>query len=192
MMALLVVGLLMLAACGGSSSVSDVSDSTEVGPDDGLSDQPIEGAGAAAGVVDVTEITSGTAAPDIGFTYFDGRTGTLDDFSGQPLVINFFASWCAPCAAELPDFQAAYEKHGNAVGFLGFSVTDEQENAEALLNDTGVTFPAANDPDQSIHFAFNGIAMPTTIFLYADGSIADSRFGAVLPDDLEAAIQELL
>lgn len=192
MTALLVVGLLMLAACGGSSSVSDVSDSTEVGPDDGLSDQPIEGAGAAAGVVDVTEITLGTAAPDIGFTYFDGRTGTLDDFSGKPLVINFFASWCAPCAAELPDFQAAYELHGDDVGFLGFNVTDEQANAEALLNDTGVTFPAANDPDQSIHFAFDGIAMPTTVFVYADGSIADTRFGAVLPDDLEAAIQELL
>lgn len=182
----------MLAACGGSSDVSDISDSTEVGTDDGLSVQPVEGVDGAAEVEDGTEQTLGTAAPDISFTYFDGRVGTLDDFSGQPLVINFFASWCGPCKAELPDFQETFEKYEGEVAFLGFSVKDEQANAEALLAETGVTFPAADDPDQSIHFAFDGIAMPTTVFVYPDGSIASSRFGAVLAADLDELIQELL
>jgi len=124
------------------------------------------------------------------FDYLEGNPGTLTDFAGTPLVINFFASWCPPCRKELPDFEEISQKYSGQVEFLGFSVSDDAETTRELLAETGVTFPVGMDPDQSIHFDLGGIAMPTTLFVDRFGNLATGRFGAISKDNLEQLILE--
>lgn len=134
--------------------------------------------------------SNGDPAPTIAFTYFDGSEGTLDDFAGTPLVINFWASWCAPCVAEMPDLESVFQEVGDDVAFIGFNVTDQRADADELVERTGVTYTIAEDPEGEIHRAFRGFAMPTTILIAADGTVARSHAGSVSGDQLLGFIAE--
>lgn len=178
--------VLVTTACGGGSEES-------AGAGDGLS--ITDGGGStdadSGGDAAVDPATSeGDPAPEIAFTYFDGSAGTLDDFSGRPLVLNFFASWCAPCVAEMPEFQAVFSELDGQVAFLGFNVQDDPSDADALVEQTGVTYTLARDEDASIHQSFRGFVMPTTVFIAADGTVAHRWAGALTGEQLREIIAE--
>ena len=105
-------------------------------------------------------------------------------------MVNFFASWCAPCVAEMPDLEEVFQDVKAEVDFLGFNVDDRREDAEQLLERTGVTYTIAVDPGSEIHLAFLGFAMPTTVLIDADGNIARSHIGAITGDTLREFIAE--
>lgn len=71
-----------------------------------------------------------TPAPDFTMTDADGATLTLADFKGKPVLLNFWASWCGPCASEMPDIQSAWEEHGNDVEFVIVNMTDMNGETE--------------------------------------------------------------
>jgi cytochrome c biogenesis protein CcmG/thiol:disulfide interchange protein DsbE len=173
--ALLLLMVLAVAACGGDDSEASAGFSVE--PVDDSTDESATS-------------TNGEAAPDISFTYFDGSAGTLDDFAGTPVVVNFWASWCAPCVAEMPDLEAVFQESGGDVAFLGFNSSDQRSDADELLVRTGVTYTIAEDPDGAIHRAFRGFAMPTTILISADGTVTRSHAGAISADQLQGMIAE--
>jgi thiol-disulfide isomerase/thioredoxin len=128
---------------------------------------------------------------DIRLEYLDGSTGNLSDFAGRPVVLNFWASWCPACVAEMPDFQAVHEEFGDEVVFIGLRMQEVDPAAAAVLIDqTGVEYLLADDPEGAIYRSFNSIAMPTTVFVTADGTIADVHAGAIFAEDLEAKIRE--
>lgn len=131
---------------------------------------------------------------DIPIVYFDGTSGNVSDFRGTPVVLNFWASWCPACVAELPDFERIHQEFGNAVVFIGINMQEvDPTAADALISETGVTYRLAADPDGAIYRSFSGIAMPTSIFITADGVVADVHAGAIFAEDLRAVIrQELL
>lgn len=198
----MLLGLLAVAllatACGSSGSdsaddglvlrpVDETTDETETG-----SESAVDPASETADETEPEPVADGPRPPDIEFTYFDGTTGTFDDFDGSPTVINFFAGWCAPCVAEMPEFEAAFQKFGGEVDFVGFAVRDTREESAALIEQTGVTYTIAEDTDQSIHFGFGGIAMPTTVFLDQNGNVVDVWIGILRGEDLEAIISEEL
>src|SRR5688500_15712234 len=79
------------------------------------------------------------ASFDSTFTYFDGSTGSLADYRGKPLVVNFFAAWCVPCVKEMPDFEKVHQERGDEVQFLGFDVRDQLEEGKKIAERTGVT-----------------------------------------------------
>ncbi|MCP5025753.1 MAG: TlpA family protein disulfide reductase [Actinomycetia bacterium] len=133
----------------------------------------------------------GDPVPIDSFEMFDGTTATFADFAGKPLVVNFFASWCGPCRAEMPDFQAVHETLGDDVVFLGFAFQDRPEDARALVEETGVTYAFATDPGQ-FQADFGGIAMPTTAFVNENGRIIDVHSGLLDQDGLLERITEHL
>lgn len=182
---------LIAAACGGDTTdtATSVGEDSPGGQDDGgLTITPEEpGAAPDLGSEDTSD---DPPAPPIEFTYFDGTAGTLADFAGKPLVINFFASWCAPCVAEMPDFQAVFEEVGAEVPFLGFNVADDPTDADALVERTGVRYAVARDDTQGIFQAFRGFAMPTTVLIDAAGDIAARWAGPLSSDRLRELIAE--
>lgn len=181
LLGLLVAFALLAVACSGSSnSSSDLLDNTG----DGLSVQPVDD-----GIE--TDDGSDTAVSAIPITYFDGTTGTLADFSGRPTVVNFFASWCAPCRAELPHFESTFKTWGDEVNFVGIATNDDRTNALDLIEETGITFEILDDPNQELFFALDGFSMPTTIFLDADGSVVETRVGVILEEELETKVADL-
>lgn len=133
------------------------------------------------------------SALDVPFTYFDGSAGNLADFAGRPLVVNFWASWCPACVAEMPDLEAVHRKLGDQVAFLGLAMQEtDRAAARALIDQTGVTYALGQDPDGSIFASFGGIAMPTTVFIDEEGTVVEKHPGALFAEDLEAIIRTQL
>ena len=138
------------------------------------------------------EVPSGDPL-DIEFTDPDGDTGTIRDrLDGVPVVVNFFASWCPPCIKEMPDFESVSADFGERVDFLGLAVTDRPEDARRIVDETGITYPWARDVRGDIAGAVGVVQMPTTIFVSADGTVAEVHAGAVDEDDLRRLVEEHL
>ncbi len=133
------------------------------------------------------------AAPDVTLLYFDGSTERLADLAGQPVVLNFWASWCPACISEMPAFAEVHRRFGDRVIFIGVNMQEvDLDAAIGLADRTGVEYPLAHDPDGAIFIEFGGLAMPTTVFLSADGSIALVHSGALFADDLASIIEGAL
>ncbi len=122
----------------------------------------------------------------------DGDTTTLAELEGTPVVVNFFASWCAPCRAELPDFQQVSEELDGEVAFISVAELDRPEEAGQLIAETGVTYPWGLDDDSTLFEELGGDVMPTTVLLRADGSVAEVHGGVLTADSLTALIDREL
>jgi thiol-disulfide isomerase/thioredoxin len=144
------------------------------------------------GTVPQVDLT-GQAAPDFDFEQLEGGDTDFATFrAGQPAVINFFAHWCAPCVQEMPGLESVHQQLGDRVAFLGLSERESVDDAEALVDETGVTYDIGRDPGGDIVTAYSGVGMPTTILIDENGIITSSHTGPVSPDELERAIREEL
>jgi cytochrome c-type biogenesis protein len=128
----------------------------------------------------------GGSAPEVTLTDFDGESFSLQDYEGRPVVLNFWASWCPFCAAEMPDFEKVHRSVSDDVVFLGIDQCEScqggsRDAAERLARETGVTYRLAEDPAGSVFVAFGGSSMPTTIFIDADGRVVE-HVGAMLSE----------
>ena len=129
-------------------------------------------------------------APD--FTVYDinGNAVKLSDYLGKPVVLNFWASWCAPCRMEMPDFNEKYLELSGEVHFLMVNVTsiDTKEDAKKVIADNGYTFPVFFDPDAEAKDAYGVTAFPTTYFIDAEGYLIAYARGAISAAILQEGI----
>jgi thiol-disulfide isomerase/thioredoxin len=139
-----------------------------------------------------TDLPASTA--DVRLAALDGTPDRrLGEMIGtRPLVVNFFASWCAPCLDEMPGFEAVHQDLGDQVGFVGMAYRDSVEDALATVARTGVTYPTFADAGDAAMTYFGGIEMPTTVFIDAAGNVVDVQPGALSEDELRAAIADKL
>jgi len=116
-----------------------------------------------------------------------GKVG-LDDFSGKPLVLNFWATSCAPCRQELPLLQREVSRA--KVQLLLVDERDSESAARAFLGKLEVNSPVASDPDGAVGRLYGVSVLPVTVFIRADGTIEGKYLGqtdaAVLADHLAA------
>ena len=140
---------------------------------------------------DVEEATP-EADSVLGLTYqtFDGATEQFDDRVGMPLVVNFFAEWCVNCIQEMPDFETVSQELAGEVGFLGISIDRGSAEALALVEATGVTYDVGWDPGEELYAHFRGLAMPTTAFVDASGTITRVWSGVLDAETLREKIDE--
>ncbi len=90
----------------------------------------------------------------------------------QPVVVNQWASWCEPCRAEFPFFQASAEAHAADIAFVGIDMQDEPSAAEAFLAELPVPYPSISDPDAAqIRSLGGGVVSPTTVFIDEQGEV---------------------
>ena len=164
--------------------------------------------GIAAAVVFAVASSSGSSgegakAPDFEFSMFQGieevgfRNGNLARLEGKPLVLNFWAGLCPPCRAEMPQFQLFYEEFKEDIQLVGidigiFTGLGSRSNAEELLRELGVTYPAGWTDDGSVPRKYGVTAMPTTVFISSDGTIIEKSMGAIDANFLARASRELL
>jgi cytochrome c biogenesis protein CcmG, thiol:disulfide interchange protein DsbE len=126
-----------------------------------------------AGVVVEGAAVVGRPAPRVELPGLRGGRVRLAELRGRPVVLNFWASWCPPCLAEMPEFQRVHRRLGERVAFLGVNQRDQAQAAEELARSTGVTYPLAVDTAGRSFDAFGGLGMPTTVLIGADGTVAD-------------------
>lgn len=135
---------------------------------------------------------AGASTQGIALEMLDGSTRSLDDYRGEPLVVNFFASWCAPCLAEMPGFEAVSQRLDGHVAFLGVNLQDRPDDGRRVVEQTGVTYDVARDPDGSIFQRFGAVAMPTTVFIDAEGNVVEVHSGEISASALGDRIDETL
>ena len=147
-----------------------------------------------------TEATEEETQPQImpDFVVYDseGNEARLSDFRGKPVIINFWATWCGYCVREMPDFQAAYEAHGDQIHFMMINVTDgyreTQADAEAFIAENGYTFPVYFDLNLDAGNAYYVNTMPTTYLLDAQGCFVAWKKGALSAAGLQKGVDMLL
>ena len=138
-------------------------------------------------------VATGPAVPNTTFVTFDGETASLRDFAGEPLVVNFWASWCPSCVAEMSAaFKPVQAARGEEVTFIGVNIQDERALAEELLITTGVQWISAEDPQGELYVELGGLGMPFTIFVSPAGEILDAHNGPLNEAQLRDRIDELL
>jgi thiol-disulfide isomerase/thioredoxin len=133
---------------------------------------------------------SGKALPATTFTRFDGSPATFADYTGKPLVVNFFASWCGPCVREMPGIESLHKQLGDKVTFLGMDTNDRLEDGKRLVEATKVTYDLALDKDGSIIVDLGGIGMPTTFLVDRQGRVVASHTGELKPATLDCLIKQ--
>jgi cytochrome c biogenesis protein CcmG, thiol:disulfide interchange protein DsbE len=144
----------------------------------------------AAACGDADEL-SGPPVPDRAFQTFHGATTSLADLDG-PLVVNFWASWCPPCVAEMPDFERVHQDVRDEVRFVGINTQDARQDADRLVEQTGVTYDLVLDPDGDLFRDFEVVAMPSTFFVDASGAIVHRHAGLLTEQQLRGLIDEHL
>jgi thiol-disulfide isomerase/thioredoxin len=112
--------------------------------------------------------------------------------SDRPAVINFFASWCPNCIAEMPGFEKVHEALGDRVAFLGISQSDSRDGSISLAHQTGITYPAGVDAQGAFFAATGSTGMPTTLFVLPGGKIAYMQVGALDEASLRAQVARYL
>jgi thiol-disulfide isomerase/thioredoxin len=136
-----------------------------------------------------------TPAPAVTGETLDGEPLALTDLDG-PVVVNFWASWCGPCAREAPHLQAIAEEYGpRGVHVVGVNVKDSRANAQTFVRDFGKTYPSWYDEAAVIAASFGGIgpaALPSTIILDHDHRVAVRMFGAVNAAQLGLQLNRIL
>ena len=141
---------------------------------------------------DRVELPDDADRTSVAFVGFDDEVVTLADYEGRPLVVNLFASWCAPCVAEMPTIERVKQDVGDEVAFLGIAVNDRVEDAVALVEETGITWDLARDPDGAATSELGAVGMPTTFLVSADGEIVEQKTGEIEEDELRELLRDRL
>lgn len=135
----------------------------------------------------------GHPAPEISLVSTTGQPMKLSDFRGKPVVINFWATWCAPCRIETPELQDVYRERGDEVIIFSVNATQQdQGDIEAFIQEFGLTFPVALDAEGKTFKDYNVLGLPTTVFVTKDGIINEVFTGPVNKAYIESKIPELL
>jgi len=136
----------------------------------------------------------GQPAPGFSLVDLRGHAVRLSDFRGQPVVVNFFATWCGPCKEELPRFQATYQKdHAQDLQVLLVDLKESPTDVRAFATKLGLTMPIVVDQQGVV--ASQGYALtniPTTYFIDSDGVIRGVQFGPLTSTTLADNVGALL
>lgn len=110
--------------------------------------------------------------PAVTLRGFDGRAIVLADLRGHPLVLNFWASWCVPCAEEAPILEViSREFHASGLIVVGIDTQDLEQPARRFLTQHGITYMNLRDPDGALGRMFGTTGVPETFFVSADGLV---------------------
>ena len=114
---------------------------------------------------------SGAEAEGFDLDLFDGGSLSLSDLQGKVVVLNFWASWCGPCRAEMPDLQHISEEYADkGVVFLGIALGDTEKDARKFADTVGVTYPLGLDATGDIAVAYRVLVLPTTVLIDRKGA----------------------
>lgn len=136
----------------------------------------------------------GFVAPDFELEALDGRTVVLSELRGHVVLINFWATWCPPCRAEMPAIQQVYEQYrGQGFEVLAVNLQEQDAQMSAFVEERGLLFPVLPDRDGSISNVYRVTSIPTTFFVDRSGVIQEIIVGGPLARALiESKVTALL
>jgi DsbE subfamily thiol:disulfide oxidoreductase len=136
----------------------------------------------------------GQAAPAWQLKDLEGKPVSSADFKGKVLVLNFWATWCPPCRAEIPDFIALQKEYGShGLTFVGVALDDEGVSVvKPFAKEAGINYPLVIG-DEKVVRAYENVEMyPTTYLIDRNGNIVSRHIGSVTKAEMEQEIKPLL
>lgn len=120
-----------------------------------------------------------------------GEEVSLEALRGQPVVLNFWASWCGPCKMEHPVLEWGHRQFGSQARFFGVIFEDSEENAREFLKRNGSSFPQLVDPRSRMSVDYGVAGVPETYFIGPEGDIRGKHVGPISPQELNERIRQL-
>lgn len=134
----------------------------------------------------------GDYAPDFEVVDLEGNKHRLSDYQGEGVFLNFWGSWCGPCKTEMPFMEnQSKEFEEKGVHILALNIKDTRLKAETFRDQYGLTFPIAQDKDESIRRAYNVIPLPTTVLIDPDGKIIDIITKGINEAEIRQAMESI-
>ena len=142
-----------------------------------------------------------TPAPDFTLTDQYGNTHTLSDYKGSVVFINFWATWCPPCRAEMPDIQKLYEEYKEAgddsvvilgVAAPGLRSEKDRDGIVSFLNENGYTYPVLMDETGEQFLNYYVFSYPTTFMIDRDGNVFGYVSGSLPEETMREIIRKTL
>ncbi len=129
----------------------------------------------------------GEIAPPINAELLSGSHFQLENLRDEPVIINFWATWCAPCRIEMPELEALHQETGIPV--IGINIGESRELITAWVDEFQLSFDIVLDPGQAIYRQYRVIGQPATFVVNPDGIISHIFFGPTRSDTLQDAIE---
>jgi peroxiredoxin len=137
----------------------------------------------------------GQPAPDFTLKTLDGQEVTLSDLREQPVMINFWASWCAPCKLEMPILQQAYaarRTEGLVILAVNLTAQDTLAEVKTFVAELDLTMPVLLDESGAVSELYRLLGLPTTIFVDGNGVIQRIQLGPMVEAQLDQFVAEIL
>lgn len=135
----------------------------------------------------------GGPAPDFELKTVSGEAYRLSDLKGKAVVLNFFATWCRYCEAEMPVLEEAWRAYADqGLVVLGIDLDESDLAVTAFQEELGLTFPILVDRGSNVARLYQIVPLPTTYFIDRSGVVRGKWTGAVTPEQLRAAIESML
>jgi cytochrome c biogenesis protein CcmG, thiol:disulfide interchange protein DsbE len=138
----------------------------------------------------------GFSAPDFTLNLLDGRQVTLSELRGKVVMVNFWATWCPPCKAEMPAIESVYRAFKDlGLEVLAVNTTNQDREADVLtfVQDLELSFPIPLDRTGAVSAAYSLRGLPSTYFIDADGVIREVVVGGPMSEALiQSKVEDLL
>jgi peroxiredoxin len=145
----------------------------------------------APGPLDAAPPVIGQPAPDFALRSTDGELRRLSDLRGKVVLVNFWATWCAPCKKELPDLQALYdERRADGLEVLTINVEEDAADARAFFDARGLTLPLVLDSAGTVYDQYRLQGLPDSFFVDREGKIATLQFGYLTAEKMRERLAQ--
>ena len=136
----------------------------------------------------------GNLAPNFQLQDLDGNTVSLSDLRGSPVMLNFWATWCGPCRAEMPHFQAVYEEYSaEGLVLLAINIGESQAEVASFKQSNNLSFTILLDSEAVVTLKYEVGPIPTTFFIDKDGIIREIRIGSFSSkQDIENSLSKIM
>lgn len=138
-------------------------------------------------------IEKGDTAPDFDLETMDGEENVkLSDLRGEKVMINFWATWCPPCRAEMPDIQKFHENEEGTIVSVNLTETENSaRNVADFMDEYGITFDVLSDADTSVGSRYEAQALPTSYLINTEGKIHNIAVGPLNYEQMVQAFDEM-
>lgn len=137
----------------------------------------------------------GDTAPDFTLTTSDGKTVKLSDYRGKKVILNFWATWCPPCRAEIPDMVKFYEANKDkGIVILGVNLTNSERTPGSVpqfITDYKISYPVLMDETGEVGDRYRVSAIPTTYILDSNGTITEIITGPMTYNGMETVTKNI-
>ena len=143
------------------------------------------GAGHAQGEVSSGAVEQGKPAPDFALQDVRGRSVHLSDFRGQAVIVNFWASWCAPCRDEVPNLVTTYQQHKtDGLVVVGVDLQEDAATVRSFATEFGMKYPVLLDPHGQTIGPYRITGPPTSVLIDREGVVRGIVLGPMQEADL--------